>query len=168
MRLAFGAFGLVDGRLLFPLCLLLPVSTPSGAPRRDSLGALDLDQAVAYAVKHHPTLQVEAATEEMMNAQVAISRTGYLPSLDLSAQVNVGTGNVLRGALFPMREIPSVSGPPTGRGLSDSAWGSAIGAGFSWDAVGLLRQMAQVDAALAEEARARASSDVVRLAVAYA
>src|SRR5437016_12730951 len=59
--------------------------------------ALTLDQAVDFALLHHPALRAEAAIEEGRRAQVAVARTGYLPSVDLSLQLNVGTGNVLRG-----------------------------------------------------------------------
>src|SRR5262249_11654072 len=128
---------------------------------------LDLEQAVEYAVKHHPALQAQLATDEARLAQVAVGRAGFLPNLDLSLQIEAGSGNVLRGALFPMRDIPNVSGPPTGRGLGDSAFGSVVGVGLGWDAIGLARQMAQVDALLADAAQARATTDVARLLVAY-
>src|SRR5262249_17951734 len=85
----------------------------SGAAQADE--PLTLDRAVEVALVHHPALQAEASVEEARRAQVSVARAGYLPSVDLSLQVNGGSGNVLRGALSFMRGIPNVSGPPTGR-----------------------------------------------------
>src|SRR5258708_363465 len=129
---------------------------------------LTIDQAVAFALAHHPALQAEAANELVRREQVSVARTGYLPSIDLSLQVNAGTGNVLRGGLYPMRGIPSVSGPPTGRSFTDASLGSLVGVGASWDALGLIDKMAIVDPALAERAQARATTDVHRLLIAFA
>jgi outer membrane protein TolC len=145
---------------------LLSARATAGEPR--AIGPFELEPAVAYAIAHHPALQAQQAGEEARRAQVSVGRAGYLPSLDLSAQINVGTGNVLRGGVFSMREIPNVSGPPTGRDIGDAALGSVIGVGIGWDAIGLVRQMAQVDAALAEASQAHAAVEVSRLVVAYA
>ncbi|MCU1283099.1 MAG: hypothetical protein JWM53_6645 [bacterium] len=128
---------------------------------------LTLDQAVEFALAHHPALQVETATEEARRAQVSVARSGYLPSVNLALEINGGTGNVLRGSLIPMAGIPAVSGPPTGRSFSDASLGTVIGIGASWDALGLIDKMAIVDAALAEQVQAHAAVDVRRIAVAF-
>src|SRR5262249_25168245 len=78
------------------------------------------------------------------------------------------TGNVLRGGLYPMRNIPIVSGPPTGRSFSDASLGAVVGAGASWDALGLVQKIAQVDAVLADAAQAHATLDARRLTIAFA
>jgi outer membrane protein TolC len=148
------------------LLVLCPVASVR-ATEPPSIGPFDLEQAVDYAIAHHPALLAQTATEEARRAQVSVARAGYLPSLDVSAQITAATGNVLRGSIYSMREIPNVSGPPTGRSFRDAALGSAVGVGIGWDLIGLARQMAQVDAALADEAQARAGTDVARLAIAY-
>jgi outer membrane protein TolC len=147
--------------------LLLVVTTTASAQER-APGPLTLDQAVDYALAHHPALQADASVEEAQRAQVAVGRAGYLPSVDLSLQINAGTGNVLRGAVYPMPSIPFVSGPPTGRSGSDAALGTMASLGARWDALGLVPKMAQVDAALADAAQAHATVEARRLAVAYA
>lgn len=144
------------------LAMLVPV-----VARAADAGPLALDDAVAYALAHHPTVQARTAAAAAQRAEVAVARTGYLPQVDASLQINVGTGNVLRGPLLPMLDIPAVSGPPTGRSLSDFSFGTVVGVGASWDALGLVEQIAQVDAALASEQQARAGIAVQRLAVAY-
>jgi outer membrane protein len=132
------------------------------------LGPITLDEAVEFAVAHNPALQVETSAEEVRRAQVAVARAGYLPSVDLSLQINAGSGNVLRGGLYYMRGIPVVSGPPTGRSFDDASLGLLVGVGASWDAIGLVQKMAQVDAALADDAQAHATVDVRRLEIAFA
>src|SRR5882762_3414574 len=132
------------------------------------VGPLTLDQAVDFAIAHHPALQAEASAEDARREQVSVARAAYLPQVDLSLQINAGTGNVLRGALSSMRGIPVVSGPPTGRSFTDASLGSVVGVGVSWDAIGLLQKMAEVDAALADEAQARATVEARRLAIAFA
>jgi outer membrane protein TolC len=147
--------------------LLVLLSSAAYADER-GLGALTLDQAVDFAIAHHPALQADAATEEARRAQVAVGRAGYLPWVDASLQLNVGTGNVLRGALVYTPGIPQVSGPPTGRSFTDASFGSLIGIGAHWDALGLIQKMAQVDAALADAEQAHATVEARRLAVAFA
>jgi outer membrane protein TolC len=145
---------------------LLLLSLCAAGARGDE--PLTLERAVETALTHHPALQAEAAAEESRRAQVAVGRAGYLPSVDLSLQINGGTGNVLRGGLSYMRGIPSVSGPPTARSFDDASLGSLVGVGASWDAIGLVQKMAQVDAALADQAQAHATLDARRLAIAFA
>jgi len=67
-----------------------------------------------------------------------------------------------------MKGIPVVSGPPTGRSFNDASLGSLVGVGVSWDAIGLVQKMAEVDTALADEAQARATVEARRLAIAFA
>jgi outer membrane protein TolC len=128
---------------------------------------LTLDQAVDFAVAHHPAVAADAASEAARLAQVAVGRSTYLPSVDLSLQLNGGTGNVLRGGLYPMPEIPQMSGPPTGRSFIDASLGVLVGVGARWDALGLVQKMAQVDAALADAGEAHAALEARRLAVAF-
>jgi outer membrane protein TolC len=129
---------------------------------------LTIDQAVDFALAHHPALQAETSVEGVKRAQVGVGRAGYLPSVDLSLQMNGGSGNVLRGSLYSMPGIPQVSGPPVGRSFEDAALGTVIGIGARWDALGLVQKMAQVDTLLADAAQAHAAVDARRLAIAFA
>jgi outer membrane protein TolC len=131
-------------------------------------GPLTLDEAVDYAVTHHPALQAEGFVEEAQRARVGVGRAGYLPSVDVSLQLNGGSGNVLRGGLYYTPGIPQVSGPPVARSIGDDALGSLVGVGARWDALGLVQKMAQVDAALADADQAHAAVAARRLAIAYA
>jgi outer membrane protein TolC len=151
------------GAALVVAPVVLSISGPAAGQER----RMTLARAVAFAVEHHPSLRAQAGAEDATVAQLDLARAGYLPSLTLSAQLEDGTANVLRGALFPLPGIPAVSGPPTGRTLGDSGYGTLIGAGGSWDVSGILQRMAAVDVALADRQRASASTQVSRLAVAF-
>src|SRR5882762_671694 len=118
--------------LMRTLAVLALFATTVHAQER--VGPLTLDQAVGFAIAHHPALQAEAPAEEVRREQVSVARADYLPSVDLSLQINAGTGNVLRGSLYSMKGIPVVSGPPTGRSFNDASLGSVIGVGVSWGA----------------------------------
>src|SRR5437762_1694892 len=61
---------------------------------------MTLSRAVAFAVEHHPSLHAQLAAEDAVVAQVDLARAGALPTIALSGQLEMGTGNVLRGALF--------------------------------------------------------------------
>jgi len=148
------------------LAILLPQPSTVRA-EEPPLAGLTIGQAVDFALAHHPALRAQRFAEDASRARVGVARTAYLPQVGLSLQVNAGTGNVLRGPLFPTLNIPAVSGPPTGRDLSDVAIGSLLGVGASWDVLGLVSGMAQVDAALAAQAQSQAATQARRLEIAY-
>jgi outer membrane protein TolC len=128
---------------------------------------MTLSQAISFALAHHPSLRARAALDRAAEARTSEARSGLLPDLDLVLQLNRATGNVLQGALFPMRNIPNVSGPPRPSQFDSGVFGTAAGIGVSWDVVGLERRMALVDVALAEQSRTGAGTDARRLEVAF-
>jgi outer membrane protein TolC len=98
---------------------------------------------------------------------VSGDRARYAPELDAVLQLNRATGNVIRGALYAMRGVPNISGPPTPSVLDSGAFGSAIGLSASWDALGLMQRMALVDVSLEQQQEARAETALRRLSVAF-
>jgi outer membrane protein TolC len=108
-----------------------------------------------------------AAARLVAQGRTDAARAGLLPDLSIVAQLNRGTGNVVPGPLFSLAGIPNVSGPPRGRTFDSGVWGSTVGAGASWDILLLVRQMATVDAALANEGRAEAAIAALKLDVAF-
>jgi outer membrane protein TolC len=139
----------------------------AGAGTAQAQEALTLPEAVAFALAHHPALRARAATEAAVAARADVARAAELPDLSAVAQINRGTGNVVPGSLFYLRNVPNISGPPRGRAFDEGAWGTAIGATASWDLLGLARRMKEVDAALSETTRENAGSDARRLEVAF-
>ena len=66
---------------------------------QERVGPLTLDQAVGFAIAHHPALQAEAPAEEVRREQVSVARADYLPSVDLSLQKR---WNGQRSARWPL------------------------------------------------------------------
>src|SRR5438477_11208153 len=58
---------------------------------------ITLEEAVTFAIAHHPALRFSAAREESAQARVDEARTTELPGLGVSAQVNRSTGNTIPG-----------------------------------------------------------------------
>jgi outer membrane protein TolC len=144
------------------LTATLLFATPSGAVERFSL-----EEAIAFALEHHPSLWERAALEKEAGADVAVERAEYAPALDLSLQLNRATGNVVPGSYFSMHNFPSVTGPPAPTVFNSGRFGTAAGVVASWDVVGLVRRMALVDAALQQEHATEAGTSVRRLEVAF-
>jgi outer membrane protein TolC len=129
--------------------------------------AISLADAVEYALAHNPRVREVEAARVVAQDRTDAARARLLPDLSIVAQVNRGTGNVVPGPLFSLRGIPNLSGPPQGRSFNSGVWGSTMGASASWDVLLLERQMAVVDAALAEEGRAEAGTAALKLEVAF-
>jgi len=153
------------GMLFFPATALI-VLLPAVASA-DERAALTMDDAVSFALAHHPVVRRAVALEDAASAQVDAARAGYLPSLALSLELTYGTASVLLGPVFGLPNIPNVSGPPTGRGWSTGA-GSIVGMGLAWNVGALPRQMALVDVALAGGMRSRAAIAASRVDVGFA
>ena|SRR6266446_1051226 len=62
------------------LAVLVLCATTVRAQERP-VGPLTLDQAVGFAIAHHPALQAEASAEEVRREQVSVARADYLPSV---------------------------------------------------------------------------------------
>ena len=150
------------GAVALATCAQWPATVGAEAPK-----SMTLAEAVDYALAHNPRVTQAAATRVAAQGRTDAARAGLLPDLSIVAQLNRGTGNVVPGPLFALPGIPNVSGPPKGRGFDSGVFGSAVGAGASWDILLLERQMATVDAALADEGRAEAAIAALELDVAF-
>jgi outer membrane protein TolC len=146
---------------VFATSAVAQTSPPAaGAPQ-----TFTLPEALQYAADHYPL--VKAALEEV-NASMAavdVARTASLPRLDSVWQMNRATVNNVTGLLLPQSIVPGISGPPLPDASSQSAWGSAAGALFSWEPFDLGLRAAGVRSAEAAVARARASEGLTRLEV---
>lgn len=136
------------------------------AAAQDASRAVSLEQAIGLALQGHPALARQDGVELAAGARVELARAGLLPQLDVALQASGGTANLVRGATFPSRGVPGLSGPLAPPAI-DGAFGTMASLSASWDALGLLARMASVDAALRELDRARAGGDVLRLQLAF-
>ena len=98
-------------------------------------------------------------------AGLTAAQSAYLPRLDSVLQMNRATVNNVTGPLLPQSVIPGISGPPLPSGSSQSAWGTAAGALFSWEPFDFGLRQAGVLGAQAAATRARADASLTRLEV---
>jgi outer membrane protein len=128
---------------------------------------LNLEEAVHYALAHHPAVRAESAVEQKAEANLDTAKARYLPRGDIGLQENRATGNVVPGSHFTMAGIPPISGPPTDRLFDSGVWGSTAGISLSWDIAHLSEKMTLADAALADRFGARAEAEAETLEVAF-
>jgi outer membrane protein TolC len=131
----------------------------------DAPQALTLEDALKYAVNHYPSVRAAVEQVNVSSADVRVARAGYLPRLDSLWQMNRGTANNIFGQVLPQSVIPAMSGPVLPSTSSESVWGSAVGALFSWEPIDFGLRTATVRAAEASVARARADETLTRLEV---
>jgi outer membrane protein TolC len=126
---------------------------------------LTLDQAMQYAAEHYPTVRAAVEQVNASAATVDVARSAYLPRLDSLWQSNRATTNNIFGQLLPQSVIPAISGPVLPDASSQSVWGSATGALFSWEPFDFGLRRAGVTHAEASVIQARASEALTRLDV---
>ena len=126
---------------------------------------LTLADAIAFAQQHYPA--VKAALEQVTAsaARVDIAHDAYLPRFDSMWQSTRATANNIFGQVLPQSVIPSLTGPVLDSTSSQSVWGSAVGALFSWEPVDFGLRRADVAGAEAALARARATEALTTLDV---
>jgi outer membrane protein len=156
-------------RLVSAFMAIGVLSSPAGAAAQ--AGAVSppqtftLDQAIQYALEHYPTVRVALEQVNASSAGVDVARTAYLPRLDSVWQSNRATANNIFGQLLPQSVVPAMSGPVLESASTQSVWGSAAGALFSWEPVDFGLRHAGVAAADAALTRARAGETLTRLDV---
>jgi len=126
---------------------------------------LTLEQALQYAVDHYPTVRAALEQVNASTSGVSVAKAGYLPRLDSLWQSNRATANNVFGQLLPQSVLPALSGPVLPASSSQSVWGSATGALFSWEAFDFGLRRATVSSAEAVVSRARADEALTRLDV---
>src|SRR5713226_9638190 len=148
--------------------LFVPTFTSAEEIASEALPSpLNLEDAVHYALAHHPAVRAESAVEQKAEANLDTAKARYLPRGDIGLQENRATGNVVPGAHFTMAGIPPISGPPRDRVFDSGDWGSTAGLSLWWDIAHLSEKIALADAALAQRAGARAGMQSQVLEVAF-
>jgi outer membrane protein len=146
--------------------LAAPVAIGAQAPAQAGpLQVLTLDQAIQYAAEHYPMVRVALEQVNASAAGVDVARSAYLPRLDSLWQSNRATANNIFGQVLPQGVIPAMSGPVLPSTSSQSVWGSATGALFSWEPFDFGLRDATVVSAQAVLTQARAGETLTRLDV---
>jgi outer membrane protein len=126
---------------------------------------LTLQDALQYANDHYPSIRAAIEQVNASAAGVDLARAGYLPRLDALWQTNRATANNIFGQLLPQSVLPALSGPVLTSTSTDSVWGSAAGALFTWEPFDFGLRGAAVRSAEAGVTRARAEASLTRLEV---
>jgi len=122
--------------------------------------ALSLEQSVAQAIAHYPSVRVSQEQVAAAAAGIQLARTAYLPRVDAIAGVNRATRNNTFGLLLPSQVIASISGPVLGTNDLTNVWGSTAGFLASWEPFDF--GLRQANVAAAQAARTRAEASVAR------
>jgi outer membrane protein len=154
--------GAVFGALLLSTCSAATASAQSPLPRR-----LTLEQAIAFALEHHPDVRAVRADQDAAAAETDRARVADLPQGGLSAQLNRSTGNTAPGGFFSTMGFVPIAGPVRSRSLDGGTWQTGASLWADWEMTSLARQAATVDAALAAESEARAATGERTLELAY-
>lgn len=118
--------------------------SPSSQP---PVRTFTLEQALTYATEHAPAIREAVARADAAQADVARTRSAYLPHLDAVWQASRATANNVFGQVLPHAVIPAMSGPVLAEASPSSVWGSAAGALLSWQALDFGQRRAAVNAA---------------------
>src|ERR1051326_56042 len=124
-----------------------------------------LERAMQYAAEHYPSVRAALEQVAASSAGVSVARSAYLPRLDALWQTNRATANNVFGQILPQSVIPSLTGPVLTAASSQSVWGTAAGALFSWEPVDFGVRRATVASAEAAVTQARAGEALTRLEV---
>jgi outer membrane protein len=145
--------------------LLASVAQAQTAAEQPTQRVFTLEEALRYAIDHYPTVKAAVEQVNASTAGVSVAKAGYLPRLDSLWQSNRATANNIFGQVLPQSVIPAMSGPVLSSASSQSVWGSAAGALFSWEPVDFGLRDATVRGAQASVVRARADEALTRLDV---
>ncbi|MBX3275550.1 MAG: TolC family protein [Sandaracinaceae bacterium] len=102
-----------------------------------------------------PGREAGEADAEALRAGTDAARWALAPSLSVSGQLVREAANVAPGASWGNEGIPAISGPPFEYRFDGGIWITQVGAGLSYDVLGLIRRVRLLDASLADEAHAR-------------
>jgi outer membrane protein len=148
------------------LVVLAGLAMLAHSARADTPPAIDVESAIAIASSHHPITDEDASAIRAATARVDVERAKYWPDLRVFVQLDRTTANVVEGALFPVANLPVVSGSPT-HTFDSGHTGTAAGATITWDVLGYRRWDAAIEEARQSVRAARADADARKLDVAY-
>src|ERR1035437_7521109 len=109
-------------RRVAPALVVLPLGGQVLAQAPATPPAMTFEQAVQYALAHHPAVAGAAARIDAARASRDLAAAGRVPSLDAEALLSGATGNVVAGSFLPLVGVPGSSGPVGTTGLGGGAW----------------------------------------------
>ncbi len=156
------------GLVLLAMNVTLENRTAHGQALNLPSSPLKLDQAIQFAIEHYPAVRVSVARVAAAKSGIDLTRTAYLPRLDMGYQVNNSTFNNVSGLFFPNAFTLPISGPDLARKSYSGAWGSAGGVVAAWEPFDFGLRGANMETARAEERQRAAGADLTKLDVGLA
>jgi len=158
-------------KIILPLSLALVVTLSPGVHAEvtsaNSLPkVLTLAEAIQFGLAHYPSILAAVSRVSAAQSGVDLSRTAYLPRVEMGYQANRGTFNNVSGLWFLNSFTPPISGPDLGLRSGATAWGSSAGAGAAWEPFDFGLRAANVATAESVERQSRAAVNLTQLQVA--
>lgn len=126
---------------------------------------LTITQAIQFGIDHFPSVRASLARVSAAQSGVDLTRTAYLPRLDVGFQGSRATFNNVSGLYFPNQFTQPISGPALNTRSYSTAWGSAAGAAAGWEPFDFGLRAANVETARAAERQAAAGVGLTQLDV---
>ena len=126
---------------------------------------LTITQAIQFGIDHYPSVRAALARVSAAQSGVDLTRTAYLPRLDIGFQGSRATFNNVSGLYFSNPFTQPISGPDLGTRSYSTAWGSAAGAAAGWEPFDFGLRAANVETARAAERQAAAGVGLTQLDV---
>jgi outer membrane protein len=151
---------------LIALLLVFPgVVLVAAQPFDPPPSPLAITQAIQFGIDHFPSVRASLARVSAAQAGVDLTRTAYLPRLDMGIQGSRATFNNVSGLYFPTPFTQPISGPDLRTRSYASAWGSYAGAMAGWEPFDFGLRSANVETARAAERQAAAGVGLTQLDV---
>jgi outer membrane protein len=126
---------------------------------------LTIVDAIQFGIDHYPSVRASIARVSAAQSGVDLTRTAYLPRVDMGYQGSRATFNNVSGLFFPNPFTLPISGPDLRTQSYSSAWGSSAGATAGWEPFDFGLRGANVETARAAERQAAAGVGLTKLDV---
>ncbi|MGC4098002.1 MAG: TolC family protein [Nitrospira sp.] len=126
---------------------------------------LTLDHAIQFGIDHYPSVRSSLARVAAAKAGVDLTRTAYLPRLDIGYQGSMASFNNVSGVFFPNAFTLPASGADLQRKSYAGTWGSAGGVVAGWEPFDFGLRAANVETARATERQSAAGVNLTKLDV---
>jgi outer membrane protein len=127
---------------------------------------LSFEGAIRYGLDHYPSVRMSLARVTAAKSGVDLTRTAYLPRVDMGLQLTVSSFNKVNGLFFQTPYVAPIWGPQRPEISYAGAWGSAAGIFAAWEPFDFGLRGANVEAARAVERQTAAGVALTKLDVA--
>ncbi len=164
-QLRANSVGLVGTAVLALYCSMCPAAALAQSSDQPPL-RLSIDQAIQYGLDHYPAVRASLARVTAAKSGVDLTRTAYLPRVEMGIQQSVSTFNKVNGLFFQTPYTAPIWGPQRPEISYAGAWGSAAGVLAAWEPFDFGLRAANVEAARAVERQTAAGVELTKLDVA--